>query len=239
MYMYMYACIASFLDLIPRPHSQASFPDLIPRPHSQASFPGLIPRSHSQASFPVPIIPGSHSSLHSHVSFSGLVPRFHSLNWPHSRVSFPGLVPRSHSQASFPVPIIPGSHSSLHSHVSFSGLVPRFHSLSWPHSQVSFPGLIPRPHSQASFPYAGGIGSICDVKIIFLFLQSALGWDYQAGLSKHESQTDAAKGFGGRYGVQTDRQDEVCTCMYGTDSLTQSGWNPVSKSALVHIQSVC
>ena len=39
--------------------------------------------------------------------------------------------------------------------------------------------------------------------------QSALGWDYQADLSKHESQTDATKGFGGRYGVQKDRQDTV------------------------------
>ena len=40
-------------------------------------------------------------------------------------------------------------------------------------------------------------------------LQSAVGWEYQTELSKHGSQTDAAKGFGGRYGVQTDRQDEV------------------------------
>ena len=43
-----------------------------------------------------------------------------------------------------------------------------------------------------------------------LHLQSAVGWEYQAELSKHESQTDAAKGFGGKYGVQKDRQDEVC-----------------------------
>ena len=41
------------------------------------------------------------------------------------------------------------------------------------------------------------------------FLQSAKGWDYQEELSKHESQTDAAKGFGGKYGVQTDKQDKV------------------------------
>ena len=26
---------------------------------------------------------------------------------------------------------------------------------------------------------------------------------------KHQSQTDAAKGFGGKYGVQTDRKDKV------------------------------
>ena len=44
---------------------------------------------------------------------------------------------------------------------------------------------------------------------MYLHLQSAVGWDYQAELSKHESQTDATKGFGGRYGVQKDRQDEV------------------------------
>ena len=35
-----------------------------------------------------------------------------------------------------------------------------------------------------------------------------MGWDYQADLSKHESQTDAAKGFGGKFGVQKV-QDKV------------------------------
>ena len=40
-------------------------------------------------------------------------------------------------------------------------------------------------------------------------LQSAAGWDYQAQLAQHESQTDAKKGFGGEYGVQADRQDKV------------------------------
>ena len=40
-------------------------------------------------------------------------------------------------------------------------------------------------------------------------LQSAVGWEYQSELSKHGSQVDAAKGFGGKYGVQTDRQDKV------------------------------
>lgn len=44
---------------------------------------------------------------------------------------------------------------------------------------------------------------------ILCLLQSAVGWEYQTELSKHGSQTDAAKGFGGRYGVQTDRQDKV------------------------------
>ena len=32
--------------------------------------------------------------------------------------------------------------------------------------------------------------------------------EYKADLSKHASQTDAAKGFGGRYGVQKDRVDK-------------------------------
>ena len=39
--------------------------------------------------------------------------------------------------------------------------------------------------------------------------QSALGWDHQSELAKHGSQIDAAKGFGGKYGVQTDRKDKV------------------------------
>lgn len=43
--------------------------------------------------------------------------------------------------------------------------------------------------------------------------QSAVGWEYQAELSKHESQTDAAKGFGGKYGIQADRQDKVTSRM--------------------------
>ena len=44
-------------------------------------------------------------------------------------------------------------------------------------------------------------------------LQSAVGWEYQSELSKHGSQTDATKGFGGRYGVQKDRQDDVSVIM--------------------------
>ena len=49
----------------------------------------------------------------------------------------------------------------------------------------------------------------CTCHAVLCLLQSAVGWEYQTELSKHGSQTDAAKGFGGRYGVQTDRQDEV------------------------------
>ena len=41
------------------------------------------------------------------------------------------------------------------------------------------------------------------------FFQSAVGWDHQEHLSMHGSQTDASKGFGGKYGVQKDRQDKA------------------------------
>ena len=42
-----------------------------------------------------------------------------------------------------------------------------------------------------------------------VLLQGAVGFDYQANLAKHGSQTDAAKGFGGKYGVQKERKDKV------------------------------
>lgn len=62
---------------------------------------------------------------------------------------------------------------------------------------------------------------MCDVHSLAIFiatilLKSAKGWDHQTELSKHESQTDAAKGFGGRFGVDKDKQDKVrvylCHC---------------------------
>lgn len=40
-------------------------------------------------------------------------------------------------------------------------------------------------------------------------LQSAVGHEYQSELSKHVSQVDAAKGFGGKFGVQKDRVDKA------------------------------
>lgn len=51
-------------------------------------------------------------------------------------------------------------------------------------------------------------------------MQTAVGFDYKADLAKHGSQVDAAKGFGGKYGVQKERKDEVgissaeCTCIH-------------------------
>lgn len=39
--------------------------------------------------------------------------------------------------------------------------------------------------------------------------QSAVGHDYVAKVEKHESQRDYSAGFGGKFGVQSDRQDKV------------------------------
>lgn len=39
--------------------------------------------------------------------------------------------------------------------------------------------------------------------------KSAVGHDYIAKIEKHASQTDAAVGFGGKFGVQSDRVDKV------------------------------
>lgn len=36
-----------------------------------------------------------------------------------------------------------------------------------------------------------------------------MGHEYVAEVEKHSSQTDAARGFGGKYGVEKDRADKV------------------------------
>lgn len=41
------------------------------------------------------------------------------------------------------------------------------------------------------------------------FSQSAVGHEYVAEVEKHSSQTDSARGFGGKYGVEKDRADKV------------------------------
>ncbi len=51
---------------------------------------------------------------------------------------------------------------------------------------------------------------MCD--LISQIMQSAVGFEYQAGLSKHQSQSDGSKGFGGKYGVETGNQDAVRLC---------------------------
>ena len=44
---------------------------------------------------------------------------------------------------------------------------------------------------------------------MFFVIQSAETHDYHEKLAAHTSQVDAAKGFGGKYGVQKDRQDKA------------------------------
>ena len=56
--------------------------------------------------------------------------------------------------------------------------------------------------------------------ILSLFLLNRAGWDYHADLSKHESQKDYATGFGGKFGVQKDRQDK-----------SAAGWNEKTELA--------
>lgn len=41
--------------------------------------------------------------------------------------------------------------------------------------------------------------------------KSAVGHDYVAPKFKHASQTDYSTGFGGKFGVQSDRIDKVFT----------------------------
>ena len=36
-----------------------------------------------------------------------------------------------------------------------------------------------------------------------------MGHDFVAQVEQHSSQTDAARGFGGKFGVQKDRMDKV------------------------------
>jgi len=49
-------------------------------------------------------------------------------------------------------------------------------------------------------------------------LQSAEDWGYKEKIQKHGSQCDYSSGFGGKYGVQADRQDKSAV-----------GWDHVEK----------
>lgn len=51
-----------------------------------------------------------------------------------------------------------------------------------------------------------------------MFFQSAAGWDHKEKIEKHASQKDYASGFGGKFGVQSDRQDASAV-----------GWDHVEK----------
>lgn len=44
--------------------------------------------------------------------------------------------------------------------------------------------------------------------IFLIILQSAVSWDHKEKIEKHTSQKDYSSGFGGKYGVQADRQDK-------------------------------
>lgn len=48
-----------------------------------------------------------------------------------------------------------------------------------------------------------------NINIYFSTLQVAVGHEHQEQLCVHDSQKDFAKGFGGKYGIQQDRQDKV------------------------------
>lgn len=52
---------------------------------------------------------------------------------------------------------------------------------------------------------------------MFIF-QSALSWEHKEAPQKHASQKDYSSGFGGKFGVQTDRQDKSAV-----------GWDHVEK----------
>jgi cortactin len=46
------------------------------------------------------------------------------------------------------------------------------------------------------------------LNVINLIFQSAVGWDHIERVEKHDSQKDYKTGFGGKFGVQTDRVDK-------------------------------
>merc|ERR1711971_246902 len=48
--------------------------------------------------------------------------------------------------------------------------------------------------------------------------KSAVGWEHLEKVEKHSSQTDSSHGFGGKFGVQTDRVDK-----------SAQGWDQVEK----------
>lgn len=50
---------------------------------------------------------------------------------------------------------------------------------------------------------------VCTCVTVYLNTQVAMGHDYVAQVEQHSSQKDAARGFGGKYGVQKDRVDKV------------------------------
>lgn len=41
-----------------------------------------------------------------------------------------------------------------------------------------------------------------------MIIQSAVSWDHKETIEKHTSQKDYSSGFGGKFGVETDRVDK-------------------------------
>jgi len=64
-----------------------------------------------------------------------------------------------------------------------------------------------------------------------LCYQVAVGHEYKSELQQHSSQTDAAKGFGGKYGVQTDRKDKSAVDYSYQEKLQQHA----SQTGLYHV----
>lgn len=62
-----------------------------------------------------------------------------------------------------------------------------------------------RMHPEVCTLVSLGVLSCC----VHVSWQSAVGHEYQSKLSTHSSQTDTSKGFGGKFGVQADRVDQV------------------------------
>lgn len=54
--------------------------------------------------------------------------------------------------------------------------------------------------------------------------KSAVGHDYIAPHFKHASQTDYSSGFGGKYGVQSDRIDKVWLLIFYLWSVFKITW---------------
>lgn len=52
----------------------------------------------------------------------------------------------------------------------------------------------------------------------FIVLQSAVSWDHKEKIEKHSSQKDYSSGFGGKFGVESDRQDRSAV-----------GWDHIEK----------
>uniref|UniRef100_A0A7N6BA21 SH3 domain-containing protein n=1 Tax=Anabas testudineus TaxID=64144 RepID=A0A7N6BA21_ANATE len=48
-----------------------------------------------------------------------------------------------------------------------------------------------------------------DMHVIFVSLQSAMGFEYKAEAQQHASQKDYSKGFGGKYGVEREKVDKA------------------------------